>query len=106
MAEHLEIDESEDLLRSKPMSQYEALQLIQPLREAFQDLLISFIDVTAALVKSSEGESREELMKGFEKLGPCFDGVGEFDLRVQRLINGLDIADSSTGAPMEGHIDE
>ncbi|MGG5223485.1 hypothetical protein [Pseudomonas syringae pv. coryli] len=106
MTDILEIDESEELLRSKPVTQYEVLQLVQPLRGVVQDLLVSYIDVAAELIKSAKGEKREAFMEGFEKLGYCFDGINDFDLKVQRLLNGLDIDDESIDAPTEDNADE
>lgn len=102
----LEIDVHEAALRAKPISQYEVLQLVQPLREAVQDLLVSYMDVASELVRSSEGEKRDAFMVAFEKIGPCFEGIGEFDLKVQRLLNGLDINDSSIDVSLEDDIDE
>lgn len=106
MTEIHEIDDYEDALRSTPVSLYEVLQLIQPLRESFQDLLVSYMDIASELVSSSEGAPRDAFMEGFEKLGPAFEGIGNFDLKVQRLLNGLDINDDSIDVPMDDNIDE
>lgn len=106
MSDNIEIDDAEEELRSTPVSLYEVLQLVQPLRGALQDLIVSYMDIAGELASSSEGPSKEAFIKGFEKLEPCFNGIGDFDLKVQRLLNGLDINDTSVDVPMEDNIDE
>lgn len=105
--EHDSDMECAEYLKSKPVSQYELLELVQPLRNAMTDLLVAFIDISSQLVKSEQDvEVREVLMKGFEKIGPSFTQLEDFDLKTIRLLSGLEIDDDSEDDAPDADADE
>lgn len=76
----------------QPITKFEALRLIQPLRSVLGDLVGSMVDATSALI--AEAETKEGALKAraaFERLREVFDNLEDYDCQSMRLLSNEEL---------------
>lgn len=76
---------------SQPMSRFEVISLVQPLRAALMPLFQASMNSLALLItQSNDQETTDKARKSFDELRDIFKHVDDFDDRLDRLFEGKD----------------